>query len=143
MLHSLLVHFPIALLTAGFIADVLGRLRKDERMSVVGWWNTVAGSAGLLAAIGSGLLARDRLPTLDALTAATMTAHEERAFAVTVLFLALTGWRIASRPSLPHRLPGLYLAVAAAGIVLLWLTAHAGGELVHVFGIRVIDPAGP
>ena len=58
-LHPFFVHFPVALLTVGFFADVCSVvLRRASVAQKVGWWNLIAGTAGLIAAVISGLVAK-------------------------------------------------------------------------------------
>ena len=61
-LHPLFVHFPVALLTAGFFADVFAVVfRRASAVQKVGWWNLVLGTAGLVAAVLSGLVVKDEV----------------------------------------------------------------------------------
>ena len=54
-LHPLIVHFPIALLIAGFVADTVYLLYKKEVcLSKVGFYLMLAGTLGAVAAVLSG-----------------------------------------------------------------------------------------
>ena len=142
-LHPFLIHFPVALLTVGTIADVIAYLRGRRSGSMVGWWNAVAGTCGLLLSVASGLLAKETAGVLTAAGATAQGDHEQLAFATTVAFLLLTGWRLSHRMQLPPASPRLFLLLSGAAVVLLWITAHIGGGLVHEFGIGVIPAPRP
>jgi uncharacterized membrane protein len=143
LLHPFLVHFPVALLTVGTIADVIAYLRGKHGGSDVGWWNGVAGSCGLLASAASGLLAKENAGLLAVGGATALADHEQLAFATTVAFLLLTGWRLSHHRQIPPSSPRLFLFLSGAAIVLLWFTAHIGGGLVHEFGIGIIPAPRP
>ena len=53
--HPMLVHFPIALLTAGFLFDLFSMfLKKEPCLSKAGFWLEILGMAGALFAFGTG-----------------------------------------------------------------------------------------
>jgi len=137
-LHPFLVHFPIALLTVGWLADLLAVLRGRKEGSVIGWWNGVAGTAGLLCAAASGLAAKSMTGPLQAIPAAALSDHEQLAFATAVVFLLMTGWRFSQRRRIPAGSVWPFLLISGAAVVLLWITAHIGGILVHECGVGVI-----
>lgn len=137
-LHPFLVHFPVALLTAGWLADVFAYVRGKKQGSVVGWWNGVAGTAGVLASAASGLAAKSTAGMLPVMPAAALSDHEQLAFASSVAFLLLTAWRFTHRRQLPADSERLFLFLTGAAVLLLWTTAHIGGTLVHEFGVGVI-----
>ena len=73
-LHPFFVHFPVALLTVGFFADVCSVvLRRASAAQRVGWWNLIAGTAGLVAAVLSGLVAKADVGVRRGIGAATGT----------------------------------------------------------------------
>ena len=135
-LHPLLVHFPIALLTFGFVFDMFGLVSKRNELSRVGWWIQVAGTLGLLTAVVTGLLARETV-VIPVAAYDTFENHEQIAFIVTAVFAALLLWRIASRTHLPQRYKILFLVLFLFGLVLMWLGAWFGGEMVYRFGVGV------
>jgi uncharacterized membrane protein len=56
-LHPMIVHFPIALITAGFLADVVFLFFKDEKcLSKTGFYLMVLGAIAALAAWSTGQL---------------------------------------------------------------------------------------
>lgn len=142
-LHPFLVHFPVALLTVAWLADLVAYLRGKKEGSIVGWWNTVAGTAGLLCAAGSGLLAKSTTGPLPALAAGALSDHEQLAFAASVAFLLLTAWRFSHRSRIPQDSARLFLVLSGLAVGLLWVTAHVGGTLVHEFGVGITGAPRP
>lgn len=142
-LHPFLVHFPVALLTVGWLADLFAYTRGRKEGSVAGWWNSVAGTAGVLASVASGLMAKRAAGTLTVNPAAALSDHEQLAFATAVAFLLLTAWRFSCKRQLPPDSARLFLVLTGAAVVLLWITAHIGGTLVHEFGVGVIAAPRP
>jgi uncharacterized membrane protein len=130
--HPFVVHFPVALLTFGALADLLGIMRRNATAAAVGWWSQVAGTAGVLAGIASGLAARERIAG-QALPAQLET-HEQLAFLTAAAFTALAIWRAGKRGKIPSH---LYTAFLLASVLILWATAWYGGELVYRFGVGV------
>lgn len=53
--HPMMVHFPIAIISTGFFADVLGLLvRKEKCLSRMGYWLEVLGLIATLGAYATG-----------------------------------------------------------------------------------------
>ncbi len=51
----MMVHFPIALITVGFLFDLLAMiLKKEPCLSKTGYWLEVIGMAGTILAFGTG-----------------------------------------------------------------------------------------
>ena len=53
--HPMMVHFPIALITIGFLFDLLAMVCKKEAwLSKTGYWLEIIGMAGAVFAFGTG-----------------------------------------------------------------------------------------
>ena len=135
-LHPLLIHFPIAFFTVGLLFDLLAVFRKNPRFENVGWWSQVSGSVGLAAAIVSGLLAKSTV-SIPVQASATFETHEQIAFLLAALAASLLLWRIASRMLLPTKNKAVFLLLMAIMVVVMWIGAWYGGELVYSFGTGV------
>lgn len=55
-LHAMLVHFPIALLLASVVFDLVGHLRKEEKLHFAGYYTLIGGVAGAALAVVSGFI---------------------------------------------------------------------------------------
>jgi uncharacterized membrane protein len=53
--HPMLVHFPIALITMGFLFDLIAMIcKKEPCLSKTGYWLEIIGMAGAIFAFGTG-----------------------------------------------------------------------------------------
>ncbi len=133
--HPFLVHFPIALLTVAAALELVASVSGKEEYSRAGWWNQLAGSIGLAAAVLSGMSA-EKATRIGADAAGIFETHQQVAFAVSALFALLLLWRIGARTRIPPNQRLLYLTLFVAGVILLLTGAWYGGELVFRFGVR-------
>ena len=133
LLHAVAVHFPIALLTAGWAAFVARRR--------AGWLSNAAegllwsGTAAACVALGLGLLAEDTVPHVPSAWR-TLALHESLAWWTAGAFTALSLWRW-RKPSAGET---VFAVAWGAACVLLLATAREGGELVFVHGVGVLRP---
>ena len=135
-LHPLLVHFPIALLTVGLAFDLIGLLLRREEFSRTGWWTQLAGTLGVISAVTTGLLA-EKSVVIPAAARGSFESHEQIGFVVISVFAALLLWRIASRTHIPERHRMAFLALFLGGLILIWVGAWYGGEMVYRFGVGI------
>jgi uncharacterized membrane protein len=134
--HPLLTHFPIALLSVSFAFNLIGVFLKSEQLQWVGWWSQLSGTIGLAATVISGLFAKAGVSIPEA-AQSTFESHEQMAFLVTVLAMALLLWRVSCRMLLPLKMRGLYLFAFGATVIIMWIGAWYGGELIYTFGVGV------
>jgi len=96
--HPLLVHFPIAFLTASvpiyFIAWVLRR----ESLESVGLWLLGLGTLGAIAAVGTGLWSDEGVMLAPSVREHILIYHERLMLTVLAMSLVLAGWALVSRP---------------------------------------------
>jgi len=138
-LHPLLVHFPIALLSASFFFDAAGVILRKAELQRTGWWMMLSGIGGMIIAITTGLLAEGQV--LVPVTAqGVLDDHKQYAFLAALLFAILFLWRLAGRCSLPARMKWLFWALYAGGVFLIWIVAWHGGLLVYLHGVAVSVP---
>jgi uncharacterized membrane protein len=136
MIHPILVHFPVALLTVGLLFDLGGWLLKRESLRSAGWWCMVFGVGGVLLATLSGVYVEGSVGHNDA-AHDVMELHKKIAFAVTALFSLLLAWRGALRAKLPQRAWAAvaYFAMCLLAVGLMGYGAHLGGTLVYEHGV--------
>ncbi len=140
LLHPIAVHFPIALLTAGFAAAILEAWRgKPAWLAEAASWLLWLGTASAWVAVGLGLLA-ERTAEHVPLAWEVLAHHEELAYWTAGSFTALSAWRawlIFGRGKAGRSARALFLAAWAAAVGLLFYTAQHGGELVYTYGMGV------
>ena len=135
-LHSIIVHFPIALLVLLAALTLYVVLRPKSGMLQTTWLLLVLGTIGAMAATVSGLVSH--FPYEETDLHGIIETHQFWSFGVTALFIAATIWRFISRrrgsdcgASVP------FLIVVFAGTGLLFMSGLTGGDLVFDYGINV------
>jgi len=153
-LHPLVIHFPIVLLLLSplfvLISAVLSPPRGRSYMTAA-LIVLLLGTVSLFVAAESGEAAAavaGRSGPVDALLA----SHESLASEAEIIFLGLCAVLVGI-VALPRILscqetrltstflPLAYIVLYSAGIFVVVNTAHAGGRLVHEFGIHALIPA--
>lgn len=133
-IHPALVHFPLALLLAGFVADAVGRVTRRQLLARAGVGLLIAGVLTGLIAAGTGALAYFTVPAHTEAGHRDMDVHLLAASAALVLFafVAVSRWRRRDRPASAAALSGGLLASA-----LLIGAAFLGGKAVYHGGAGV------
>lgn len=134
--HPLLVHFPIALLSAALVFELLALLLSKDSFVKTGWLLQVAGTIGLVAAVVTGLQASSQFD-LSGTAKEYLEMHEQIAFVVSALFAILLLWRIAERGNVPVRGRYWFYGLFIVGVATMWTGAWYGGLLVYYFGVGV------
>jgi uncharacterized membrane protein len=92
-LHPMIVHFPIALITIGFIADVTSLFVKSERcLSKTGFYLMVLGTFAAIAAWSTGQLFTSE-PTVGEIVR-VFSKHETGALITMILMIVGSAFRI-------------------------------------------------
>ena len=130
-LHPLAVHFPIALLSAGLVAQIAGRGGRAAPTTAAAWllW---CGTAMLWVTLALGVLAERTAPHVPR---AWETLHEHRTFGFWTagLFTTLSLGRFV----LGKKLSKVQLVLWLIALAMLGLTGYHGGVLVFTHGVGV------
>ena len=131
-IHPLVIHFPIALLSVGFLCDVLGFVFQKKSLEHAGWWNLFFGMFSSICAFITGLIAD--FGGSPRLIDEPFPLHENHAYLqiLTVcLFLSLMIWRAKTRPilSFDSKPALIYLGVLWFSVGLLFYGSHLGAVL--------------
>jgi uncharacterized membrane protein len=129
-IHPLLVHFPIALLSAATLMYWLGFLARRESWLWTGLWTLVLGALGAAAAVGSGLYAEPGVMLAPSVKTALLANHKRIMIAVLILSALLALWAVAARP-MPARGRGVFLATLVVVVALIAKGADYGGRMVY------------
>ncbi|MFZ2322719.1 MAG: DUF2231 domain-containing protein [Ignavibacteriaceae bacterium] len=138
-LHPMIVHFPIALLIVGFLADAIGLIFKKDFFIKAGLYLLIFGTLGVVAAYLSGNYAGAGVTEAGALKQALET-HEEAATLTLWLMIGAALVRIAM--VVLKKYVGVYRWVAFLifflGVLSIARTGFYGGELVykHAAGVK-------
>jgi uncharacterized membrane protein len=127
--HPLVVHFPIALLIAGFAAEVLGRIFGASWLTDAARYSILVGATGAVVAAGLGW-ANAAFLEYSGTTATTLFWHRWLGVSTAVISVAAAVVSERMRRRTPRRLHGPYLALLAIAAILVGITGHFGGTLV-------------
>ncbi len=139
-MHPMIVHFPIALLIVGFLADLTGLLTKREFFSQAGFFMLILGALGIIAAYLSGENAGDGITEAGALKQALET--HEGAATLTIWIVSIAAlFRIALVVFKKYKgaLKLISLTLFFIGVLAIARTGYYGGELVykHAAGVQL------
>jgi uncharacterized membrane protein len=150
-LHPLIIHFPIVLLLLSPLFILISALLSPQRgrpYMVVALSLLLLGTGTLFIAASTGEAAADLAERGEGMNA-VLAAHESLASETRIVFTVLSAillgtfavFRVLRRQEtrLASRyLPLTFLALYTVGILFLVNTAHAGGRLVHEFGVHAL-----
>jgi len=135
-LHPIIVHFPIALITIGFLSEAASLFFKSEKcLSKTGFYLMILGSLAAIAAWGSGQLFTEEPSQGEILK--VFLKHETGALITMILIVAGTLFRIWLVVKKKEESPmkwivfGFYLLAFAA----VTFTGYMGGTMVYNFMI--------
>lgn len=134
--HPIVVHFAIALVLFGVVADCFGSLRRQMQMQEVGRACFLSGVVALGLAVVSGWIEQE-LPrpasAFDEQMQGVLFLHEYLGYGLLALFLVLAVMRL----RIQGRLPVVFVLLAALGAAGIVLQGYWGGELVYRYGAGV------
>ncbi len=128
-MHGGSTHFPIALVLASLVFDLIGFFLPFESrrrgFHAAGFYTVVLGALGSFGAVLSGLVMSD----WKLLGAGPMARHHSFVWPAFGLLIGLAVWRlvVGERPSRPAF--RLYLGVMSAAAVLMASAGYWGGEM--------------
>ena len=138
-LHPMIVHFPIALLMVGFLADAIGLFAKKDFFTKAGFYLLILGTLGVIATYITGNLAGEGVTEAGALKQA-LEIHESAATLTLWLMVGAALIRIAM--VVLKKYTGIFKWIAFAvffiGVLSIARTGYYGGELVykHAAGVK-------
>ncbi len=134
-IHPILIVFPLGLLGAAVVFDLLSLLLDVEALALVGYWNIAGGVImGLVAAI-FGLIDYLAIPSG---TRAKSVGRWHGLGNVVVIALFAVAWFL-RRDDAAHLPTTLPLVLEIGALLLALVTGWLGGELVDRLGVGV-DP---
>lgn len=136
-LHSLFVHFPVALLPVSLLWDVLGLWTGDALWWTMSFWTLVVGLLAAVPTTGTGFVAYARLSPGSP---AELTATRHLLFTAAALTAFLASLLVRGSP---EELKGASRVVAlicsGGGAALLAAGGHLGAVLVYRHGVGVSE----
>ena len=133
-IHPVIVHFPIALIIVGFLADVVSLFFKEEKcLSKAGFWLMILGTLAAVAAWGSGHLFTSELDQGE--IARTFYRHKTGALITMIIMLLGTTLRVylVSRKKEETSLRWIVFLLYFLGFLGVTFTGFMGGTMVYSF----------
>lgn len=134
-LHPLFVHFPIALLSAFFIVNLVAQIFKKEQLHTVASWLLYIGAFSAIFTVLAGFNAAESVEHGENVHD-IMEHHEEVGVSILSLSLGLAAWRIKSGV-LKNWLNSVFLLLSALLFGLVVQGADLGGLMVYKYGVAV------
>ena len=131
MVHPLMVHFPMALLTTGTIFRLFGKIQKEEAILEAGRFNIAFGFWTIPPTFLIGFLGKNEIeikPTFQWFLESHLL-YGSLAFFVFGAVLILDRFQKNNWANL------LYYLLCLIGLTTILITGFFGGELVHRFGL--------
>ena len=136
-LHAMIIHFPIALLMAGFLSEVIALFSKKEFFSNVAFYLLLLGALGASAAYLTGSYAGEGIE--EGPLKNPMELHEQAATFMLILAIVTALFRVVIYYFKYNRSwtkwVGIILFTALVGSVAR--TGYLGGQLVYNHGAGV------
>jgi uncharacterized membrane protein len=133
-LHPMIVHFPIALITVGFLADVVSLFFKNEKcLSKTGFYLMVIGSIAAVAAWSTGQLFTNE--PVQGEIVKVFERHETGALITMILMLLGAVLRIflVVKKKEESQLKWLVFTIYFLGFSAVTYTGFMGGTMVYNF----------
>jgi len=129
--HPIVVHFPIALLSVGFLFDLIGNRNNSDSFKDSGWYCMIAGIISLIPVFITGIIDNNNNsagflefpPSLNEL----FYMHGYIVITASVLFLGMFYYRW-KHSRLTDK---LYFIVVGLGLLIMFYGAMLGGEFSH------------
>ena len=129
-IHPLVVHYPIAMLTAAAFVYLLAWAARREEWARSALWMLALGTLGAAVAVRTGLSASDGVMVAPSVREQILVHHKRYMLAVMGLSALLTAWALAA-PPLPRRGRLIFLAMLVMMTALLAKGADYGGWMVY------------
>jgi uncharacterized membrane protein len=133
--HPMIVHFPVALITIGFILDFLNLIFKKEIcLSKAGFYLLLTGTAAAIVAVLTGLLFT---ANLQGAVGELKEQHETLAFITLAILLVASIIRlfIVIKKNESKSLKWLVFLLYLLGVVFVGITGNLGGTMVFNYMI--------
>ena len=126
-IHPLVIHFPIALLSTGFLCDLISCVLKNKGLEKAGWWNLVFGTVSSVFALITGLLMD--MGSSPGLIDEPFPIYENHAMLqimVVCAFLALLIWRFQNYNFGNTKTKYIYISLLGIAVAILFYGSHLG-----------------
>jgi uncharacterized membrane protein len=136
LLHPIIVHFTIALLSIAIIADFLHLISKKENFWQISSFLLILGTLSAIGAVITGHQAVDSI-LVNPQVKELINTHETSGEITMWIFVILTGLRflLIRFKKFDTRLKWIYYSVGLVALLFLFRTGILGGEMVYIHGV--------
>jgi uncharacterized membrane protein len=131
------VHFPIALLSASVLFELLAGKWRLEEFKSASLYTLLLGLAGALISVITGSMAEEAVEH-SGVPERVLEIHESLGFATFWMFAGLFGLRVAAWLGWIRERPFVSLILGLAGVAVLFVASYYGGSLVYEFGAGIM-----
>jgi len=130
ILHSLFIHFPIALFSTGFACDLIAYMFKKDSAENAGWWCLFFGLISHVFAIITGFIADDLYGHFDFDLINFFDIHGLIQIFVFIPFLLIFIYRFNKNiKKFSKQIILIYFLVSGFSVLLLFYGSHLGALL--------------
>ena len=137
-IHPMVVHFPIALLLASLLFDLIALRWRGQECRAMSLSLLALGVLAALVALLTGHLAEEAVEHSGTIPKQAIETHEELAFAAFWVFAGLLGVKMLSYWGWMRERALLVLFIGVSGSVVLLVASYYGGDLVYRYGAGVL-----
>lgn len=140
LLHPIIVHFTIALLSIAVITDFVYLISKKENFWHFATYLLVLGTLSAVGAVLTGHQAEDSV-LLNPQTRAMVDSHELSGEITMWIFITLSTLRFIFMKLKKFKAPirWIYYVIGLTALVFLFRTGILGGEMVYIHGVGTSD----
>lgn len=138
-IHIMLIHFPVGLLPAAVIFDVLAVLNRNPSFAMTGFYLLSAGLWSGAAAAVFGIIDFLGIPEHKASARSKGVIHMSLNMVWMIIFGVIWGLRIRQYPIITYESTA-ELVISVLSVLLMFISNHFGGELVLKEGIGKVSP---
>ncbi len=136
-IHPMLVHFPIALLSASVFFEVLALRWRPEECRTAGLYTLVLGVAGAVVSVVSGAIEEEAVEH-SGVPEWVLEIHESLGFATLWIFVGLLALRLAVRFGWLREARSISMVLGITGVIVLLVASYYGGSLVYEYSAGVM-----
>ena len=130
ILHSLFIHFPIALFSTGFACDLIAYVLRKDSAENAGWWCLLFGLVSHVFAIITGFIADDLYGHFDFDLFNFFNIHGLIQIVIFIPFLLIFLYRFNKNIiKLSKKQSFIYFSVLGFSVILLFYGSHLGALL--------------
>ncbi len=135
-IHPLVVHFPIAFLSAFFVTDLIGTFSKNDNLRQLATGLLYLGTLAAGVAVFVGLLAEASVEHGENVHL-ILERHKTIGFSVLAISFVLSAWRLLSAGRISGVANVIFILCAAILNIFLILGVDLGGLMVYKYGVAV------